>query len=79
VVDGKKVGFSSGTAYSYYFREVLSMATIDRDVATLGNEVIVQWGDHGQRLKEVRATVQRFPYLADERNDAIDTAKLPHR
>ncbi len=76
VKDGREVGYSSGTIYSYYFREVLSMATIDRELATLGTEVIVKWGDHGRRIKEVRATVERFPYLTEGRNDQIDTASL---
>ncbi len=40
--DGKEVGVSSGTVYSYYFREVISMATIDAACAGIGTEVIVQ-------------------------------------
>jgi glycine cleavage system aminomethyltransferase T len=69
--DGQQVGFSSGTIYSYYFREVLSMATLDIGLATIGTEVVVQWGDHGRRLKNVRATVARYPYLSEGRNDAV--------
>jgi vanillate/3-O-methylgallate O-demethylase len=74
--DGQEVGFSSGTIYSYYFREVLSMAVIDVELAKIGTEVIVQWGDHGRRVKNVRATVERYPYLAEGRNDQIDTSSL---
>jgi glycine cleavage system aminomethyltransferase T len=77
LLDGRTVGISSGTIYSYYFREVLSMATIDLDCAGIGTEVIVQWGEHGRRIKDVRATVERFPYLAEGRNDQVDTAALP--
>ena len=29
--DGRQIGISSGTTYSYYFREVLSMGCIDID------------------------------------------------
>ena len=72
--DGKPIGWSSGTIYSYFFREVLSHACIDVDQAEIGNEVIVQWGDHGGRIKDVRATVERFPYLTDARNSDVDTA-----
>ncbi len=74
--DGREVGYSSGTIYSYYFREVLSMGVIDLDQIAIGNEVIVQWGDHGRRIKDVRATVERFPYLQEGRNDQIDLAAL---
>ena len=74
--DGREIGYSSGTIYSYYFREVLSMATIDRDKAEIGREVIVDWGDYGKRIKPVRATVERFPYLAEGRNDKIDTGEI---
>jgi glycine cleavage system aminomethyltransferase T len=74
--DGRPVGVSSGTIYSYYFREVLSMGCIDVGLARPGTEVIVQWGDHGKPIKDVRATVQRFPYLTEGRNDQIDTNKL---
>ena len=74
--DGRAAGISSGTIYSYYFREVLSMGCVDVDVAELGSEVIVRWGDHGKRIKDVRATVQRYPYLTEGRNDQVDTAEL---
>lgn len=75
VRNGKRVGYSSGTIYSYYFREVISMACIDADQAAIGNEVIVEWGDHGKRIKKVRAIVERFPYLAEERNNKVDTGR----
>ena len=37
--------------------------------------VVVQWGDHGKRIKSVRAIVARFPYLAEGRNDVVDTLR----
>jgi glycine cleavage system aminomethyltransferase T len=74
--DGKEIGWSSGTVYSYYFRQVISHACIDVAEAELGNEVVVQWGDHGSRIKDVRATVERYPYLSEDRNDQIKTATL---
>jgi glycine cleavage system aminomethyltransferase T len=70
---GKRVGYSSGTIYSYHFREVLSHACIDVECAAIGTEVEVQWGDHGRRIKNVRATVARYPYLTEDRNDQVDT------
>jgi glycine cleavage system aminomethyltransferase T len=72
--DGASIGYSSGTIYSYGFREVLSHACLDVDQAEIGNEVVVQWGDHGGRIKDVRATVERFPYLTEGRNDQVDVA-----
>lgn len=68
VKGGRRIGVSSGTILSYYFREVLSMGCIDIEHADLGTEVIVQWGDHGGPIKDVRATVERFPYLTEGRN-----------
>jgi vanillate/3-O-methylgallate O-demethylase len=75
--DGRPVGVSSGTIYSYFYREVLSHGSIDADQAEVGNEVVVQWGDHGGRIKDVRATVERFPYLTEGRNDEVDTFGVP--
>jgi len=70
---GAPIGVASGVIYSYYFRKILSHCTIDIDQAAIGNEVMVQWGDHGRRIKEVRARVARYPYLVDNRNQAVDT------
>ena len=72
--DGGQIGISSGTIYSYYFREVLSMGCIDIDASKIGTEVIVQWGNYGSRIKNVRATVERFPYLTEGRNSDLDVA-----
>lgn len=67
---GELVGVSSSTIYSYYFRECISMGCIDEELAEPGTEVVVQWGDHGGRIKDVRATVDRFPLLSEARNSA---------
>lgn len=75
--DGKKIGISSSTVYSYYFREVISECTIDCDQAHVGNEVIVHWGDFGGRIKEVRATVAKFPLLDLPRNQDYDLSTVP--
>jgi hypothetical protein len=37
----------------------------------------VQWGDHGGAIKDVRATVARFPYRTDGRNSDLDASALP--
>jgi len=74
---GQAVGVSSAVVYSYYYRELLSQATVDLEEAEIGNTVIVHWGDHGHRIKQIRATVERFPYLDLPRNEDydVDTAK----
>jgi glycine cleavage system aminomethyltransferase T len=71
--DGKKVGVASGVIYSYFFRRILSHCSIDLDQAGIGNEVVVLWGDHGGRMKEVRATVSHYPYLTENRNQIVAT------
>lgn len=73
---GHVVGVSSALVYSYYYRELISQATIDLDHAEIGNEVVVHWGDHGHRIKEIRATVDRFPYLDLPRNQDYDVASV---
>ena len=75
--DGREIGYSSGTIYSYFFREVLSHGCIDIEVAKIGSEVVVQWGDYGGPIKNIRAVVERFPYLTEGRNSDIDTTMLP--
>jgi vanillate/3-O-methylgallate O-demethylase len=69
-------GISSGTIYSYYFREMLSMGCIDAASSKIGTEVIVQWGDYGGKIKNVRATVEGFPYLTEGRNSDLDVTSL---
>ena len=73
------MGVSSGRQYSYYFRAMLSLCSIDVQQGELGNEVIVLWGDPGTRQKEIRATVARFPYLNEGRNEDVDVSTIPCR
>jgi len=75
--DGKLVGISSGRAYSNYFREMISLSSIDVKYGNIGTEVIVVWGDPGTRQKKIRAKVSRFPYLSDNRNEVLDVSKIP--
>ncbi|GAA4024770.1 aminomethyl transferase family protein [Streptomyces plumbiresistens] len=75
--DGKQVGVSSVAVYSYYYREMISHSTVDVDLAEIGTEVVVQWGDHGGRIKPIRATVERFPYLELPSNKDFDLSSIP--
>lgn len=75
--DGRPVGVASAGAYSYYYRELLCHCVIDIDQAEIGNEVIVQWGDFGKRIKQVRAVVERFPYQDLPTNKDYDMSTIP--
>jgi hypothetical protein len=55
----------------------LSHGCIDIEAAKIGSEVIVKWGDHGGPIKNIRAVVERFPYLTEGRNSDIDATVLP--
>ena len=76
--DGKLIGISSGRAYSYYFREMLSLCSIDVEHSAIGTLVVVLWGNPGTRQKEIRAKVSLFPYLRENRNQVVDVSKIPH-
>jgi vanillate/3-O-methylgallate O-demethylase len=52
------------------------MGVLDVEETDIGTDVVVQWGDHGGRIKDVRARVERFPYLTEDRNDAVDAGTL---
>ena len=70
--EGRAIGVSSAVVYSYYYRELISQTAIDLEGSEIGNEVLVHWGDYGHRVKQVRATVERFPYLELTRNEDFD-------
>jgi len=75
--DGKLVGISSGRAYSYYYRQMLSLCSIDTEHSALGKEVSILWGNPGTRQKAIRAMVSRFPYLNENRNEHVDVSTIP--
>ena len=75
--DGDIIGQSSGRAQSWYYREMLSLATLDTAYVALGTEVFVLWGEPGTRQKKIRAVVSRFPYLNENRNEDVDVDTIP--
>ena len=75
--DGREIGFSSGRAVSQTYHRMISLGFIDRAAAKIGTEVVVIWGSPGSRQKEIRATVARFPYLQEVRNDKFDVGAIP--
>ncbi len=75
--DGKVVGVSSGRANSFYYRRMISLCSVDTEHSAPGTELSVLWGDPGTRQKEIRATVARFPYFDENRNQALDVNAIP--
>ncbi|MBL8550082.1 MAG: aminomethyltransferase family protein [Hyphomonadaceae bacterium] len=59
-LNGKTIGFSMFTGYSYNERKVLSLATIDPSINP-GEEVTVTWGEENGGTK--KATVERHKQL----------------
>lgn len=79
--DDTEVGVSTGRGYSYYFREMLSLCTIDREHSEPGTEVTIVWGEGGNpdnpRIqqhvpKDISATVAPAPYKKDRRRVDLD-------
>ncbi|TGE35150.1 aminomethyl transferase family protein [Desulfosporosinus fructosivorans] len=75
--DGKLVGASSGRILSYYYRQMISLCSIDTEYSELGTEVSILWGNPGTRQKTISATVSRFPYLDENRNEHVDVSTIP--
>lgn len=61
--DGNVIGISSVPTYSSHFHAMISHTIIDVDKAEEGAEVLVQWGDYGKRIKNLRARIAKFPYI----------------
>lgn len=76
-IDGRQVGVSSGRMYSPFYRKVISLCTIERDAAIVGNDVKVIWGNPGTNQRVIRARVAPFPYVQSGRNEKISVADIP--
>lgn len=75
--DGKVIGVSSCAIYSAYYHKTISHCTIDVDQVDIGNEVLIEWGDFGRKIKQVRANVEKYPYLDLVRNEKYDMSSVP--
>lgn len=64
-VDGDLVGTATSRGYSYFFRKMLSLATLDVAHAEIGTAVVVVWGAPGHPQKNIRAVVRSAPYKED--------------
>ena len=75
--NGKMVGLSTFSSYSYNERSLLSLAMIDNEHSDVGTQVTVVWGEEGggsskptvERHKqiEIRAAVGPIPYSQQAR------------
>lgn len=75
--DGNLIGLTSGRMFSPHYREMISLCSLDVAFAKLGTEVIILWGEMGTKQKKIRATVARFPYVDQNRNENVDTDTIP--
>ncbi|WP_032405605.1 aminomethyltransferase family protein [Rhodococcoides fascians] len=71
---GDLVGVATSRGYSYYFRQMLSLVTIDVEHSEPGTEVTVHWGKPGGPQKAIRATVAPAPYKPDRRRSDLHSA-----
>lgn len=72
IIDGETVGVSTGRGYSYHFREMLSLCTINVEYNEPGTDVTIIWGDPDQPQKEIGATVAPAPYKEDRRQTELN-------
>ncbi len=75
--DGNTIGLSSGRMFSPFYRQMISLCSIDVAYAKLGTEVTLVWGERGTPQRNIRATVARFPYVDEGRNEKVDTNTIP--
>lgn len=73
--DGALVGVATSRGYSFYFREMLSLCTIDVPYSAPGTQVEVIWGAPGEPQKRIRATVAPAPYKSDHRRADLSKAQ----
>src|SRR4029453_6043661 len=70
--DGRTVGLSTYTAYTYNERAMLSLGCIENELSEPGTEVTLVWGEEGRGSSkptverhtqaQIRATVAPAPY-----------------
>lgn len=76
--DGNHIGISANPTYSSHYHVMISHAVIDVDKIVEGDEVIIKWGDYGEKIKDIRATIGPFPYIHDVGdNRTFDTSTIP--
>ncbi|WP_220187138.1 hypothetical protein [Pseudonocardia pini] len=68
------VGVATSRGYSYYFRKMLSLATVDVAHSEIGTPLTVHWGEPGGPQKPIRAVVAPAPYKEDHSRGDLHSA-----
>lgn len=68
LVDDKIIGCAVSRCYSYWFKEMISLAILSKEYAIPGTAVEVKWGSEGYPLKIIRA-VSRSSWGAWDSNN----------
>jgi vanillate/3-O-methylgallate O-demethylase len=72
--NGRDIGVTTSRGYSYYYRKMLSLATIDADAAELGGTAEIVWGNPGDPEKIIRARIAPAPYKPDHARGDLHAA-----
>ena len=75
--EGNRIGIAAVPVYSSYYKVFLCQAVLDVDKIQEGAQVFVQWGDFGKRIKNVRATIEKYPYNRLVENQKYDLSTVP--
>lgn len=75
--EGRRIGIAAVPVYSAYYKVFLCQAVLDIEEIRADREVIIKWGDYGKRIKDVRATIARYPYSALPENQGYDMSSVP--
>lgn len=73
----KVVGKSSIPVYTLYYKNTISLCIVDPYFAEIGKDVVVVWGGKNDRKINIRARVERFPYLDLPTNQSYDIESIP--
>ncbi|MGJ7530565.1 glycine cleavage T C-terminal barrel domain-containing protein [Variovorax sp. GB1P17] len=71
---GRLVGATTSRCYSYHFRKMISLCTVDPELSDPGTEVSIIYGGAGGAPKTIRATVAPAPFKTDKRK--VDLTSL---
>ena len=74
LANGDPAGISSGRTLSSNLRATISLAVLDRSVASPGTQTTVVWGRPGTSQRQIRATVVDLPFKTDRRR--ADVSRL---
>ena len=75
--DGNAIGASMQPIYTDYYKKVISLGVLDADYVEEGTKVTVLWGNKDTDIKEIHATVAKYPYLDLPENRDFDMESIP--